>query len=262
VPSRAEFTERIPESRRRQLIRRLIFKSSGSIHISRMLEWPIILNWLDLQKRDKICDVACGGGSLALRIARRGYEVHGIDISESQINDANTLSNLENIECTFVVANAEHLPYSSGYFDKVISSCSLEHFQDDIAALKEMNRILKPGGCLVLTVDSLSYPGMKNRTREAHRKRASVVNYYDHEELKKQLETAGFDLVYYKYYLNSFVSNLFFELGIKLGWSGILYAGLSVIGYTVCLLSDRIFGSIDRGNGLAVKAKKVKGAPG
>ena len=72
------------------------------------------------------------GGTLSLKIAEKGCEVHGIYLSEDAINSAKRLAEREKIACEFNVGNAEDLPYPDGYFDKVICSSSLEHFKDDI----------------------------------------------------------------------------------------------------------------------------------
>jgi ubiquinone/menaquinone biosynthesis C-methylase UbiE len=77
---------------------------------------------------------------LSLKIAERGCEVHGIDMSEDAIKSAKRLAEREKMACEFEVGSAEDLPYQDGYFDKVVCSSSLEHFKDDIKALKEMKK--------------------------------------------------------------------------------------------------------------------------
>ena len=72
------------------------------------------------------------------------------------------------------------MPYPDEYFDKVVCSSSLEHFKDDIKALKEMHRVLKPNGSVVLTTDSFAYP-ISDELKEMHKEIAYVVNYYTPE---------------------------------------------------------------------------------
>ena len=69
-----------------------------------------------------------GGGTLSLKIAEKGCEVYGVDILEDAINSAKRLAEREKMPCEFAVGSAEDLPYSDGYFDKVVRSSSLEHF--------------------------------------------------------------------------------------------------------------------------------------
>lgn len=183
--------------------------------------------------------------------------VYGLDLSNILINKAKIFSNGKGMKCKFIIGNAEYLPYRSRIFDKVVSNCSLEHFQDDIKAMKEMNRVLKPSGTLVLTVDSLSYPGIKKEVIEMHKKVASAVNYYTCEQLKERLERAGLRMICSKCYLNSFISSFLFNLGIRLKWCP-LWVILSFTAYPLCLLSDRLFGIKDKGYGLAIKGEKAK----
>ena len=57
-----------------------------------------------------------------------------------------------------IVAAAEHLPYPSNYFDTILSHEVLEHVVDDRAAAREMVRVLKPGGRIVIFVPNRWYP--------------------------------------------------------------------------------------------------------
>lgn len=202
-------------------------------------------------------DVACGWGVLSLKIAEKGCEVYGIDTSEHGVKHAKRLAEREKIACEFVVGNAEDLPYPDGYFDKIVCSSSLEHFKDDIKALKEMNRVLKPDGKVVLTTDSFTYP-ISDELKEMHRKIAYVVNYYTPEKLKERFEIAGFEMKRSKYLLNSWITSFFFKVGIKIRWSGKLWMMVSFIAHPLCLVSDSLFGEDERGFTLIAEGEKVK----
>ncbi|GAH75735.1 unnamed protein product, partial [marine sediment metagenome] len=191
----------------------IIYKLIGTPNFIRRIEWRRILEWLDLQDNDKVLDVACGRGILSLKIAERGCSVCAMDSSENAINSASYLARRENIGCEFQVGDAECLPYPDGCFDKVISSSSLEHFQDDLSALKEMSRVLKPKGTLVLTTDSFLYLDGGQIAQE-HKKAASVVNYYDTEKLNSELEISRFSMLRNKYLHKSPVASFFIKLGI------------------------------------------------
>ncbi len=177
-------------------------------------------------------------------------------MSESGIEHAKRLAEREGIICEFKVGSAEDLPYPAGCFDKVVCSSSLEHFKDDIRALKEMHRVLKPNGSVVLTTDSFTYP-ISDELKEEHRKIAYVVNYYTPEKLKERFEIAGFEMNRSKYLLNSWITSFFFKVGIKMRWSGILWMAISFFAYPFCLASDRLFGTKD-GYTLIVEGTKVK----
>ena len=237
----------------------LMFKHSlkimGTLSYIRQIVWLNMLEWLDLKRGECFLDVASGGGELSLKIAEKGCEVYGIDISEVAINSAKRLAEREKMACEFEVGSAEDLPYSDGYFDKVVCSSSLEHFKDDIKALKEMNRVLKPNGRVVLTTDSFAYP-IEDELKEMHRKIAYVVNYYTHEKLKERFEIAGFEMNRSKYLLISRITSFFVKIGIKIKWSGKFWMAVSFIAYPLCLVSDRLFGVEDKGYTLIVEGEK------
>jgi ubiquinone/menaquinone biosynthesis C-methylase UbiE len=240
----------------KELIRHLIYKTMGTLNFIRRIEWQNMLEWLDPKEDERILDIACGGGALSLKIAEKGCEVYGVDISEDAINGAKRLAEREKIACEFEIGSAEDLPYPDGYFDKVICSSSLEHFKDDIRALKEMHRVLKPNGSVVLTTDSFTYP-ISEELKETHREIAYVVNYYTAEKLKERFGIAGFEMNRSKYLLNSRITSFFFEMGVELRWSGILWMMVSFIAYPLCLMSDRLFGVKDKGYTLIVEGRRL-----
>jgi ubiquinone/menaquinone biosynthesis C-methylase UbiE len=230
----------------KKYIGHLIYKWFGTLNFIRQMEWRNMLDWLEPKEGEKILDIACGGGALSLKIAEKGCEVYGVDLAEDTINSAKRLAEREKITCTFKVGSAEDLPYQDGYFDKVVCSSSLEHFKDDIKTLKEMHRVLKPNGKVVLTTDSFTYP-ISDELKEKHREIAYVVNYYTGEKLKEQFEKSWFKLNRSKYLLNSRITSFFVKIGIKIEWSGKLWMVVSFIAYPLCLMSDRLFGMKDGG---------------
>jgi len=232
----------------------LIYKTVGTLNFARQIEWQNMLEWLDPREGERILDVACGGGRLSLKIAEKGCKVYGIDISEDSINTAKRLAEREKINAHYEIADAQHLPYSGGYFDKVVCSSSLEHFPDDVESLKEMNRILKQGGTLVLTTDSCIYLN-QGSIGERHRDIAHIVNYYTPEILKERFEIAGLVIVKIKYLLKSPITRFFINIGIKMAWRGYLWLGISLLAYPLCLLSERLFKTRELGYVLIAEAK-------
>ena len=239
----------------KELIRYWIYKTIGTLNFIRQIEWRNMLEYLDSKEGERILDVACGMGELSLKIAKKGYKVYGIDISENAISSAKRLAEREKIACEFKIGSAEDLPYLDGYFHKVVCSSSLEHFKDDIKALKEMHRVLKTNGKVVLTTDSFTYP-ISDELKEKHREIAYVVNYYTPEKLKERFENAGFEMNRSKYLLNSRITSFFVKIGIKIKWSGKLWMAICFIAYPLCLVSDRLFGVKDKGYTLIAEGEK------
>ena len=206
-------------------------------------------------KRVKKYWTLLAGGNLSLKIAERGCDVYGIDISGKGINDAKRLAGREAITAKFEVGDAEHLPYPDSYFDKVVCSSSLEHFPNDVEALSEISRVLKRGGNFVLTTDSSLYPN-DTKIGERHREIARVVNYYSVETLERALKISGFNMVRCKYLLKSPVTYFFNKIGIKMKWSDYLWMGISLWAYPLCLFSERLFRAKEDGYTLIAEARK------
>ena len=103
---------------------------------------------LDIRLGQRILDLGCGGGSLlrelALAVGPEGEAV-GIDPSEDQINAAKALcEDLDNV--TLVAGSATQTDFESKSFDSVASIQVLEYISDVESTLKEVRRVLKPGG--------------------------------------------------------------------------------------------------------------------
>jgi len=107
-------------------------------------------NFGEFSKSKKYLDIGCGGGILSEEIARRGFDVTGIDFSPSSIEAAKQHAakmNLTNVK--YIVGNAYSLPFEDESFDGVIMSDVLEHIHDLQKAIKEISRVLKPNGIFV-----------------------------------------------------------------------------------------------------------------
>jgi len=101
---------------------------------------------------DRVLDVGCGTGYFSRRAARAvrpGGHVTGVDPSQPVIDHA-AGRGPEN--CTFARATAQDLPYDDDSFDVVISSLAVHHVPEAerSTAMREMSRVLRPGGSLLL----------------------------------------------------------------------------------------------------------------
>lgn len=101
-----------------------------------------ILNWQGL----KVLDVGCGGGFTCEFLARRGAIVTGVDQSAACIGAAKEHAAANGLAIAYQSAPAEDLPYANASFDVVTCVDVLEHVADWQKTLKEIERVLKPGG--------------------------------------------------------------------------------------------------------------------
>lgn len=120
--------------------------------------------WLHLQPDDRLLDLGCGLGRHAFEAARRGAHVVACDLSDAELKDVRAtfaaMSDAGQIDerVSTAVANgdARRLPFADASFDRVIASEVLEHVDNDGRALRELARVLRPGGTLAVTVPAFA----------------------------------------------------------------------------------------------------------
>jgi ubiquinone/menaquinone biosynthesis C-methylase UbiE len=96
-------------------------------------------------------DVGCGPGHTALAIAPRLQTVVAIDLSEAMLAQARQLARQRGLATVrFEHGDAAHLPFADASFDVVTSRYCAHHFADPLRVLREVARVVRPGGCLLL----------------------------------------------------------------------------------------------------------------
>ncbi|MBB4200043.1 SAM-dependent methyltransferase [Rhodoblastus sphagnicola] len=99
----------------------------------------------------KVIDVACGPGIVACAAARLGCEVTGIDITPSMIDQARARQQAVGLsQLDWHIGDATQLPFTDESFDVAITRYSFHHMPHPLAALREMKRIVRPGGRLIV----------------------------------------------------------------------------------------------------------------
>lgn len=107
------------------------------------------------QAGDLVLDVACGPGALVLALAPRVRFARGMDLTPAMIRQARAFQAERAISnAAFECGEAEQLPYPDAAFDLVTCQCSFHHLPKPQLALKEMLRVMKPEGRMML-IDSL-----------------------------------------------------------------------------------------------------------
>jgi SAM-dependent methyltransferase len=102
---------------------------------------------LAMPKGATVLDAPCGDGSLAAALRQAGYDAHGVDIESAG---------------TGLLGPAYHdadlngrLPFGDALFDAAFSIEGIEHLEDRYRYLRELRRVLKPGGTLILTTPNI-----------------------------------------------------------------------------------------------------------
>ncbi len=135
------------------------FDSWSKSYDKSVLQWllfdpshKMILRELGDAGNARILDIGCGTGKLAHRMIthHRDARVFGIDLCESMIRSAQHHV-VSEPRIHLSVADSEHLPFEDATFDYLTCSNSFHHYPNQAAAVKEMRRVLKPGGRLFIT---------------------------------------------------------------------------------------------------------------
>lgn len=118
-----------------------------------------VLHLLNVKRGEKILDVGCSDGAMMIYAGLLGGEVYGVDIFHEGIDKANEYLNKYALKGKAVICDARRISFPDNYFDKVISSDFFEHMnnEDNIQALREIKRVLKPGGSIVIKTPNFRY---------------------------------------------------------------------------------------------------------
>ncbi|MBI4499192.1 MAG: class I SAM-dependent methyltransferase [Chloroflexi bacterium] len=127
-----------------------------------MSAW-VARNALRDKRFKRALDLGCGPGWLALELARMqpGLAVVGLDTSTEILDVARRNLERAGLEAgvSFHQGSAERLPFPDDYFDLVVSTLSLHHWEDPIGAFNQVNRVLQPGGRFVIFDIRRDVPG-------------------------------------------------------------------------------------------------------
>ncbi len=114
----------------------------------------IAISWLDalnLGKDAKIWDSGCGAGRFSNYAAEAGYNVFGMDYSLGMVSKADSICNNGNQPTVaFLQGDVETLPLKDSSVDVIVCLGVIAYLKSEDAALREMERVLKPGGVLIL----------------------------------------------------------------------------------------------------------------
>jgi len=189
-----------------------------SLNIDKVWRKKAVCELTDEARPLKVLDVACGTGDFTIEIAKKvapGSRITGVDISEGMIAVGRDKLSKLGIEAVFEVADCEALPYDDKTFDRISVGFGVRNFEHLELGLREMYRVLTPGGKLVIL--ELSVPsnafirwcyklyflkilpfigGLVSGNRGAYEYLpASVLRFPAPDKFMEIMKSAGFDIV-------------------------------------------------------------------
>ena len=108
----------------------------------------------------RLLEVGCGMGSDLLQFARGGARCIGVDLTPRSVQITRHRFKLYGADGSFMISDGEHLPFQSESFDVVYSNGVLHHTPDTAGAIREVHRVLRPGGVAKIMLyhrNSLNY---------------------------------------------------------------------------------------------------------
>jgi SAM-dependent methyltransferase len=150
---------------------------------------------------DRVLDLGCGGGRHAFEVLRRGAHVVAFDMDAGELDGVASMFAAMDKEgevppgatAETVVGDALHMPFEDASFDRVIAAEVLEHIPEDMTAMREIHRVLKPGGQAAITVPAF-LPERINWAldEDYHTAPGGHIRIYTLAELSAKLKSTGF----------------------------------------------------------------------
>jgi ubiquinone/menaquinone biosynthesis C-methylase UbiE len=158
--------------------------------------WNVALEHLLLRPGDALLDVGCGDGQLARQFVAAGFAVVGVEPSERLRNDFTAAGrDLDSSVYHVVDGYAENLPFEDASWRAILMTEVLEHVADPNTVLRELHRVLAPGGRLCVSVPTSFTERFYSRVHPRYTENATHVRVFTKAALFDVLERAGFRVV-------------------------------------------------------------------
>ncbi len=186
----------------------------------KILEFEAMLPWLPPPGPLAALDIGCGDGLQTMLVGRRYGRTCGVDVNERFIaiarDHARAFGRRANLE--YYSDPVEKIGFPANTFDLVLSVCVMEHIPNHEEVLAECLRILKPGGRIVFSVDTLETITDPTLV-ESHRQQHHVVRYFRPDTLGELLTRKGFTNLEFQTLFRSDLARGLFTEGIRDGFN-------------------------------------------
>ena len=157
---------------------------------------------LGLRAGERLLDLGCGFGRHAYEALRRGAHVVACDLGHDELVEVVKITGVmradgevaDDVAIGTTVGAATRLPFADGSFDRIIASEVMEHIENDEGALRELTRVLRPGGTIAVTIPARLPERVCWALSEDYHAPNVVgghVRIYGHTELESKMTAAG-----------------------------------------------------------------------
>ena len=141
------------------------------------------------QAHPQLLEIGCGLGNFLVEARQLGFDVHGVDLSESAVATANAALGEERAQA----GQVEELGFTKHSFDIVVLADVIEHVRDPIDFLKYVQGLIKPGGILFMAIPSLDSLSARAMGRYWVEFKLEHLYYFNRETLTRLMDVCGFE---------------------------------------------------------------------
>ena len=186
----------------------------------KIIEFQALMNRVDFTGQEVALDIGCGDGLHTMLIGEKVGHVVGIDVNPDFIRRAQSYGRKFQAKASteFVAKPLEAIGFPDDKFDIIFSICVIEHIENYQEVLQECRRILKPGGKILFTVDTLEQIDdpelVANHSSQHH-----VYQYFRQDTLGALLSEIGFQGIQFEQLFRSKMAKELFIHGINHGFN-------------------------------------------
>ncbi|PKM91833.1 hypothetical protein CVU82_01340 [Candidatus Falkowbacteria bacterium HGW-Falkowbacteria-1] len=178
-----------------------------------------VIDYIEKKENFTILDAGCGDGFVESMLGDKN-KIYGVDYSERAIKFAK-LFNEESKSKTFSCQSISDLDFSGDYFDLIVNLAVFEHIRPDVCGdvLKELNRVIKGDGKLIMAVPTKNLP-----------KPGKHYRHFCYDEIETLLKDNGFFIDEYSYvfnknfnYIAKFIDNSAWQISFLLKFLGKIF---------------------------------------
>jgi len=192
------------------------YSDKSSIAHSFSIRRQRVYEMLEELKEGKVLDIGCGPGVMVDHLLNKGLEFYGVDLSKEMIEQCK--QDFRHIPSAhFSVGRIEKIEFPDSFFNAVVCMGVVEYIDDDQGAIREMKRVAKPGGFIIITLPNKQSPyrvwGRSVYSRMTKiikkiikRKGSKIIVHREYSEVKyiellKSFDLKVVDVVYYNFKL-------------------------------------------------------------